>query len=56
MTSFRSRPKFQHQTEKKAKEINKLFKQALLSTKNEIIRQVFDNHLILRINKNEQHV
>lgn len=56
MTSFRSRPRFHHTSEKTAPEIKALFTAALPCAEHGIIGQVFDNHLILRIQKEDQHV
>ncbi len=56
MTSFRTRPRFKHTTTKTAPEIVKLFSDALPSTECGITGQVFEDHLSLRIVKEEQHV
>jgi hypothetical protein len=56
MTSFRSRPRFQHSSIKTAPEIKAVFNSVLPCIKEGIIGQVFDNHLILRIKDEDQHV
>jgi hypothetical protein len=56
MTSFRSRPRFEHTSSKTALAIKEVFGKALPCVEDGIIGQIFENHLILRITPEDQHV
>lgn len=56
MTSFRSRPRFQHHSKRSPEQIRTSFRDCLKDNPHHITGQVFPSHILLRIKEDHRHV